>query len=136
MTSGLSPTRLLCPWGFSRKDYWSGLTCPPLGNLSNPVIKPRSPALQVDSLLSEPPGKPKDTGVGNLSFLQGIFLTQESNPDLLHCRWILYLLSHQGSPRILEWVAYPFFRGSSQPRNQTGVSCIAGRFFFFFFFTN
>ena len=36
---------------------------------------------------------------------------------------------HQGSPRILEWVAYPFSRGSSQPRNQTRVSCIAGRFF-------
>ena len=55
--------------------------------------------------------------------------TQGSNPDLSHCRWILYHLSHQGSPRILEWVAYPFSRGSSQPRNQTRVSCIAGRFF-------
>ena len=42
---------------------------------------------------------------------------------------ILYHLSHQGSPRILEWVAYPFSRGSFQPRNQTRVSCIAGWFF-------
>ena len=48
-----------------------------------------------------------DTGVGSLFFLQGIFPTQGSNPGLLHCRWILYQLSHQGSPRILEWVAYP-----------------------------
>ena len=55
-------------------------------------------------------------------------LTQGSNPGLLHCRRILYQLSHNGSPRILEWVAYPFSRGSSRPRNQTGVSCIAGRF--------
>ena len=55
--------------------------------------------------------------------------TQGSNPGLRHCRWILYHLSHQGSPRILEWVAYLFSRGSSQPRNQTGVSCIAGGFF-------
>ena len=47
---------------------------------------------------------------------------------LLHCRQILYCLSHQKSPRILEWVAYPFSRASSWPRNQTGVSCIAGRF--------
>ena len=46
-----------------------------------------------------------------------------------HCRWILYQLSHRGSPRILEWVTYPFSRGSSQPRNWTGISCIAGRFF-------
>ena len=42
---------------------------------------------------------------------------------------ILYQLSHKGSPRILEWVAHPFSSGSSQPRNQTGVSCIAGGFF-------
>ena len=43
--------------------------------------------------------------------------------------WILYHLSHQGSPRILEWLAYPFFRGSSQSRGQTQVSCTAGGFF-------
>ena len=55
--------------------------------------------------------------------------SQGSNPSLLHCRQILYHLSHQGSPRILEWVTYSFSKGSSQPRNQTGVSCIAGSFF-------
>ena len=71
----------------------------------------------------------QDTGVGSLSLLQGIFPTQGSNPGLLHCGWILYQLSHKGSPRILEWVAYPYFSGSSQPRNQTRVSCIAGKFF-------
>ena len=52
------------------------------------------------------------------------------NPGLLHCRWILYRLRHQGSPRIPEWVASLFSRGSSQPRNQTRVSCIAGGFFY------
>ena len=61
--------------------------------------------------------------------LQRIFTTQESNPGLQHCRRILYHLSHQGSPRIQEWVVYPISRGSSQPRDRTGVSCIAGRFF-------
>ena len=71
----------------------------------------------------------QNTGVGSLSLLQGIFPTQGSNPGLPHCRWILYQLNHKGCPRILEWVAYPFSRGSSWPRNQTGVSCIAGRFF-------
>ena len=125
-----------------------------------------SPTLQVDSLLSEPPGKPqttlwyvccaqslcrvqlcgpmycslpgtsvhrdspgKNTGVGCHALLQGIFPTQGSNPGLPHCRQILYRLSYQGSPRILEWVAYPFSRGSSWPRNWTGVSCITGGFF-------
>ena len=67
--------------------------------------------------------------VGSLSLLQGIFQTQELNPGLPHCRRILYQLSHKGSSRILEWVAYPFSSVSSQPRNPTRVSCIAGRFF-------
>ena len=55
--------------------------------------------------------------------------TQGSDPGLPYCRWILYQLSHQGSPRILEWAPYPFSSRSSRPRNWTGVSCIAGRFF-------
>ena len=71
----------------------------------------------------------QNTGVGTLSLFQGIFQTQGSNPDLPHCRQILYQLSHKGSPRILEWVTDPFSGGSSQPRNQTRVSCIAGEFF-------
>ena len=86
---GLQLPKLLCPWGFSRQEYWSGLSCLPLGYLPNPWIESRPSALQVDSLPTEPPGKPKYTIVGGLSLL----------------------------------------RGSSQPRNQTGVSCTAGRFF-------
>ena len=54
---GLQPTMLLCPWGFSRQEYWSGLPCPLPGGLPNLGIEPRSPALQVDSLPSKPPGK-------------------------------------------------------------------------------
>ena len=71
----------------------------------------------------------QNTGVGSLSFLQGIFPTQGSNLGLPRCRRILCQLSHKGSPRILEWIAYPFSRGSSRPRNQTRVTCIAGKFF-------
>ena len=71
----------------------------------------------------------QNTGVGSLSLLQRIFPTQGSNPGLPHCRWTLYQRSHKGSPIILEWIAYPFSRGSSQPRNQDCVSCIAGGFF-------
>ena len=86
---GPQPARLLCPWGVSRQEYWSGLPGPPPGDLPNPEIKPGLPL----------------------------------------CRLFLDWLNHQESPRIRGWVAYPFFRGSSQPRNWTGVSCIAGRFF-------
>ena len=71
----------------------------------------------------------QNTGVGSLSLLQGIFPTQGSNPGLPHCRQMLYQLSHQGSPRILEWVACPFSSRSSRCRNWTRVSCIVGRFF-------
>ena len=93
---GLQPTRLLCPWGFSKQEYWSGLPCPPPGGLPNPAIQPRSPALQADFLPSELPGKPKNTRVGSLSLLQGIIPTQESNRGLLYCRRILYQLSYLG----------------------------------------
>ena len=110
---GPQPTRLLCPWDI--------------------------------------PGK--NAGVGCHFLLQGIFPTQESNPILLHCRQVLYQLSYEGSPkscstlydpmdcsppgssvhgilqaRILEWITIPYSRGSSQPRDWTEVSCIAGRF--------
>ena len=75
--------------GFSKQEYRSGLLFPSPGDLAHPGIEPRSPTLQEDSLPAEPPGKPKNTGVGSLPLLQG----------------------------------------SSQPRNRTGVSCIAGEFF-------
>ena len=122
-----TPWSVACqaPVEFSRQEYWSGLPCPPPGDLPHPRIEPKSPALRANSLPSEPPGKPKNTGVGSLSFLQRIFPTQESNQGLLHFRWIPYQLSHRGSPTILEWVAYPLSSGSSQPRNRTRVSCIA-----------
>ena len=56
---GLKPARTLCLWAFSRQEYWSGLPCPPPGDLPNPGIEPRAPALQADSFSpSEPPGKP------------------------------------------------------------------------------
>ena len=91
---------------------------------------------QCDPMDRSPPGSSvhgdcpgKNTGVGCPALLQGISPTQGSNLGLLHCGRILYCLSHQGSPWILGWVAYPFSRGSSQSRNWTGVSCIAGGFF-------
>ena len=59
----------------------------------------------------------QNTRVGSLSLLQGIFPTQGLNPGLPHYSRTLYQLSHQGSPRILEWVAYPFSGGPSWSRN-------------------
>ena len=102
------------------------MPCPPPADLPNPGIEPKSLTLQTDSLPTKSPGKPKKTGVGSLPFLQGNFPTQGSNPGHSHCWWILYQLSHKGSPRMLEWVACPFPSESSQPRSRTGVSCIAG----------
>ena len=93
----LQPCGPYSPWNSPGQN-------PGVGSLSllqeifpNPGIKPRSPALQADSLPAKPQGKPKNTGVGSLSLLQWIFLTQGSNQGLLHCRWILYQLSYQGS---------------------------------------
>ena len=91
---------------FSRPEYWSGEPFPSPGDLPNPEIEPRFPTLQADSLPAESPGKPNNTGVGSLTLLQGIFLTQESNGGRLHCRWILYQLSYQGSPCICIYTSF------------------------------
>ena len=154
---GLYLYRLLCPWGFSRQEYWSGLLCLPPEDLPNSGIEPMSlmsPALAREffttsatweahpwasrliemtgsgapvrragwsclaprkkmkvaqsCLTLQPQGlySPWNSSgqkVGSLSLLQGIFPIQGLNPGLPHCRQILYQLSHQGSPRILEW---------------------------------
>ena len=67
-------------WGSSQPRDWTQVSCIARG---------------LDSLPAEPQGKSKNTGVGNLSLLQQIFPTQESNWGLLHCRQILYQLSYQ-----------------------------------------
>ena len=76
------------------------------GDLPNPGIEPRPPALQADSLPAEPPEESKSARVGSLSLLQQIFLTQESNQGLLHCRGILYQLSYQGDPLDIHKLPY------------------------------
>ena len=86
-------------------------SCPTLCNLMD--SSPPGSSVHGDS-----PGE--NIGLGCHTLLQGIFPTWGSNSGLLLCGWILYLLSHQENPRILEWVNYPFSRGSSQTRNQTG----------------
>ena len=86
------------------------------------VIESHPSSLRPHGLYSPWNSPGQNTGVGNLSLLKWIFPTQGSNPGLLHYRWILYQLSHKGSPSVLEWVAYPFSGGSSRPRNGTGAN--------------
>ena len=90
----VTPWTVCSPPGSSVHD-WSGLPFPSPGDLPNQGIEPRSPALRADALTSEPPGKPKHTGVGCHSLLQEIFPTQGLNPGLPHYRQTLYYLSHQ-----------------------------------------
>ena len=131
----LQPHGLYTVHGILQARILEWVAFPFPGDLPNPGIEPRSPTLQAGSLPAEPLGKPKNTGVGTLSLLQGIFLTQGLNPGLPHCRQTLYCLRHQGSSkikvkfvqlcpslcnptdytvqgilqaRILEWVAFPF----------------------------
>ena len=97
--------KLLCVWV---------LSCSVVSTLCDPMdCSPPGSSVHGDS-------PDKNTGVGCYALLQGIFPTQGSNPGLPHCRQILYHLSHQGSPRILELVAYLFSREASWPRNQSG----------------
>ena len=89
----------LCP------TFCDPMDCSPARHLCSPPDT---------SIHGDSPGR--NTGVGCHALLQGIFSTLGSNPSLLHCTQILYLLSCQGSPRTLERVAYPFSRGSSRLR--------------------
>ena len=98
------------------------------GSIESEICSVMSYSLWPHGLYSPRNSPGQKIGV-NLSLLQGIFPTQGSNPGVPHCRKIPYHLSHQGSPRILKWVAYPFSSGSFQPRDWIGVSCIAGGFF-------
>ena len=86
-----------------------------------------SRSVMYDSFRLHSPGQ--NIGVGICSLLQGIFPTQGSNPGLPHYRQILYQLRHQGSPRILEWVGYPFSSRSPRSKNSARVSFIAGALF-------
>ena len=104
---------------FSRPEHWRGQPFPSSGNLPNPVIEPRSPTLQADSLPTEPPGKPQNTGAGSLSLLQRIFPTQESNRGLLYGRYILYQLSYWGSPKVRGLTPYVAKFNQGEPGGRT-----------------
>ena len=122
---------LLSPPSSPSEKDWVGLQASALlpPSSSSESISVVSNSLRPHGLYSPWNFLGQNTGVGSRSLLQGILPTQGSNPGLPHCRGILYQLSHKGSPRILEWVAYPLSRRASQPRNQTRVSCITGEFF-------
>ena len=116
----LSNVVILGCLNFNYVLMWGAQSCPSLCNSMD--CGPPGSSVHGDS-------PDKNTGVDCHALLQGIFPTQGSNPGLVHCRWNFYHLSHQGCPQILEWVAHPLSKASSKARNQTGVSCMAGRFF-------
>ena len=95
MSNSLQHHELYNPWNSPSQNTGLDSISPSPGDLPNPGVESRSSALQADSSPAEPQGNSKNTGVGSLSLLQGIFPTQGSNPDLLHCRRILHQLSHR-----------------------------------------
>ena len=109
---GLQPARLLCPWGFSRQEYWRGLLCPPPRDLSDPGIEPRSLELQADSLPSEPSGKPYIVFTGCiLYYLLKIFIKS-----------LLFFF--------LAWI-FSYFKNTSKERKRVFLMICTQRFNFF-----
>ena len=104
MSDSLWPHGLYSPWNSPGQNTGAGKPFPSPGDLPIPGMEPRSSTLQADSLPAEPPGKPKNTGVGSLSLLQQISPTQELNQGVLHCRWTLSQLSYQGSPGLSQLI--------------------------------
>ena len=109
MSNSLRPHGLYSPWNSPSQNPGVGSLSLLQGDLSNPGIKPRCPTLQVDSLPAEPQGKPKNTGLGSLFLVQGIFPIQESNQGLLHQRWIFYQQSYQGSPVSIQFSKFLYY---------------------------
>ena len=122
VSDSLQPHGLYSPWNSPGQNTGVDSRSLLQGNIPNPGIEPRFSTLQADSLPAEPPGKPKNTKVGSLSPLQRIFLTQESNRGLLHCSWILYQLSYQGSRRYTHM--YTPSRKQAGPRNCFNELCL------------
>ena len=96
MSNSLGPHGLYSPWNSPGQNTGVGSLSLLQGNLPNPGMGPMSPSLQVDSLPAEPQRKPKNSEVGTLPLLQGIFPSQESNWALMCCGQIIYQLSYQG----------------------------------------
>ena len=145
---------LVTPWtvarqtplsmGFSMQEYWSGLPFPPPGDLPNPGIEPRSPALQASSLPTELPGNSLGHSKNIKCSHYRLWVSSIFEPSRHACS-VTSVVSNSVWPhdcslpgssvhgilqaRILEWVAMPSSRGSFQPRDQTQVSLTAGRFF-------
>ena len=131
--------------GFSRQEYWSGLTFPSPGDLPYPGIEPGSPALQADSLPTELLGKTYLSSIPcslwfylPITSRKAAAVAAAAAKSFQSCLTLCYPIdsSPPGSPipgilqaRTLEWIAISFSRGSSLPRNRTWVSCIAGRWF-------
>ena len=84
---GLQPTRLLYSWGSSRQEYWSGLPCPPPGDLPNAGIEPRSPSLHVYSLPTEPQGKPLKNSSWHVESESCSVMSDSFQPHGLHSPW-------------------------------------------------
>ena len=118
----LQPAKLLCPWGFSRQEYWSGLKCFPPADPPNPWMEHRYACMLsrfscvqlCATLWTAALQAPLSTGFSKQEYWSGLpFPSPKWNPGLHITGRFFYHLSHQGSPRILEWVTYPFSRGYS-----------------------
>ena len=116
----MTPWAVTLPIEFSRQEYWSGLPFSSPGDLPNPGIEPGSPTLQADALTSAPPESEIKSEVAQ-SCLTLCDPVDSSLPGSS-----VHEILQAG---ILQWVAMPSSRGSSQARDRVQHSSTAGRFF-------
>ena len=130
MLVGIWALMKTCLWNTARPGRWSE-------SKSRSVM---SDSLQLHGLYSPWNSPGQNSGVGSLSLLQGIFPTQGLNNKgsfevkvaqlcPTHCNPMVYTIHGILQARIVEWVAFPFYRGSSQPKDWIQVSHIAEGFF-------
>ena len=99
MSDSLWPQELYSPWNSPGQNTGVGSLSLLQGIFPNPGIEPRSPNIAGGFFTSWATREAQEYWSGSLSLLQQIFPTQELNQGLLHCRWILYQLSYEGSPQ-------------------------------------
>ena len=132
-TSWIVTCQVPLSMGLSREEYLSGLPFHSPWDLPDPRIKPTSPALASGFFTTEPPGDPDICYRMIFIFRKSTFISlgevKVSQPCLTLCNLMDYTVYGILQARILEWVAFSFPRGSSQPRDRTQISCTEGGFF-------
>ena len=124
VTTWTAALQVLLSMGILQARILGWVSIPSSRGSSQPRDRTQVSCIAGRFLLSEPPEKPKNTGTGSHSLLQGLFLTQGSNPDFPHGKQILYNLSNKGSPMKQKYMLCWHFLAYSMLQQMLVICCL------------